>query len=382
MAAGEGPEIIVEEREELMVPLTDDGRPTQRSARFLRPSLGFSISQHPPPKPLPLSYHLAHHEPVERPLRQQLVFTGWVDPHSKWKTWVHQMRSLHQSTWKKAGICEAVMSSTYKTRRNYDLFWGLAERWCPSTNSFVFPWGEATITLEDTMVLGGFSVVGEPVHKPLETTDELIMKMEEKIMNLRAEAERGSKPFHREWVKRSIGKGGELEHVAFLLLWLSRYVFFASKNYSIMGRNLFCVAIYLSRGIRLALGPAVLASIYTDLSLLSETINTPSKDQSWMHGELTLQAPFCLVQVWAWERFPGLRPDPNPVNLGEPRIARWLQRPKSLTIRRVRMALDSAQDTFQWRPYVTAVKNCPLPKFYIEEEKWLMVDSDSDQELQ
>ncbi|KZV16492.1 hypothetical protein F511_10104 [Dorcoceras hygrometricum] len=28
------------------------------------------------------------------------------------------------------------------------------------TNTFVFPWGEATVTLEDVMVLGGFSVVG------------------------------------------------------------------------------------------------------------------------------------------------------------------------------------------------------------------------------
>lgn len=44
---------------------------------------------------------------------------------------------------------------------------GLAEFWSPETNTFVFPWGEATITLEDVMVLGGFSALGRNVTRPV-----------------------------------------------------------------------------------------------------------------------------------------------------------------------------------------------------------------------
>ncbi|RVW99610.1 hypothetical protein CK203_021429 [Vitis vinifera] len=96
---------------------------------------------------------------------------------------------------------------------------------------------------------------------------------------------------------------------------------------------------------------------------------------------LTLQAPLRLVQVWAWERFPGLRPEPNAMNHGEPRIARW-HGLKRLKIENVRMVLDSAQDCFQWRPYATTVSNWSFPKFYIEKEEWMVVDSYLDQELQ
>ncbi|XP_034678729.1 uncharacterized protein LOC117908971 [Vitis riparia] len=377
--AGEQPETIVEEREELMVPLTTDPNPTLRTAHFLKPSLA-SINQQPLFKPPSLSSPLTDFEPGEWPLK--LVFTGWIDPQKNWKTWVDQMHPQHQSTWRKAGINEAIMCSTYKTRRNHDLFWGLAERWCPSTNSFIFPWGETTITLEDIIVLGGFSVIGEPVSKPLETTE--LMKLEENLLKLLTQLKKTLKSCHQEWMKRFMGKGSELEHIAFLSLWLSRYVF-GQKFPNAIGRNLLSVAIHLARGTRLALGPAVLASIYRDLSLLKETIIASTELR--MDGSdgdvlsLALQAPLRLVQIWAWERFPGLRPEPNAMNHGEPRIARW-HGLKRLKIENVRMVLDSAQDCFQWRPYATTMSNWSFPKFYIEKEEWMVVDPYLDQELQ
>ncbi|TXG67769.1 hypothetical protein EZV62_009044 [Acer yangbiense] len=76
--------------------------------------------------------------------------------------WLTKMASLHEPTWKKAGIHEAIWNSTYRIRRNGDLVHGLAEKWCSETKSFVFSWGEATITLEDLMI-DGYSVLGSPV---------------------------------------------------------------------------------------------------------------------------------------------------------------------------------------------------------------------------
>jgi len=47
------------------------------------------------------------------------------------------------------------------------LLFGVVEKWCCDTNTFVFPFGEATLTLEDIMVLGGYPVLGDPVFTKL-----------------------------------------------------------------------------------------------------------------------------------------------------------------------------------------------------------------------
>lgn len=65
-------------------------------------------------------------------------------------------------------------------------------------------------------------------------------------------------------------RGSEIEHEAFLALWLSRSVFpFSFKTVS---KSVFPIALHLARGTRIALAPAVLASIYRDMSSLKEKI--------------------------------------------------------------------------------------------------------------
>lgn len=88
------------------------------------------------------------------------------------------MAGLCESTWKKAGIHEAILNSTNEIRINYDLVLVLAKKWCPETKSFIFSWGEATITLED-MMIAGYSVLGSPVFSPLETHE--LMETQEKL---------------------------------------------------------------------------------------------------------------------------------------------------------------------------------------------------------
>jgi hypothetical protein len=85
----------------------------------------------------------------------------------KWVTWVDQLQLKYESVWKKAGIFEAIMSTKSHIMKNQDLVYGVVEKWCFETNKFVFPFGEAIITLEDIMVLGGYSLFGSPISKPL-----------------------------------------------------------------------------------------------------------------------------------------------------------------------------------------------------------------------
>ena len=53
---------------------------------------------------------------------------------------------------------------------------------------FVFPWGEATITIEDVIVLWGCSVLGSPVSCFVENRKWEVIK--EKLMDARKEVAR------------------------------------------------------------------------------------------------------------------------------------------------------------------------------------------------
>ncbi|GMY24751.1 serine/threonine-protein phosphatase 7 long form like [Fagus crenata] len=118
----------------------------------------------------------------------------------------------------------------------------------------------------------------------------------------------------------------KFEHEAFLSYWLSRYVFQnAGKS---IRYCVFSIAIHLARGRKIALAPAVLASIYKDLSLLKEKIVASNKLESDDEDgglKLRIFSLFHLVQIWAWERFLELHPNPKVINYGDPRMARWDQ---------------------------------------------------------
>ncbi|KAM3396251.1 hypothetical protein P3S68_005257 [Capsicum galapagoense] len=177
-----------------------------------------------------------------------------------------------------------------------------------------------------------------------------------------------------------MNSGRDYEHEAFLSLWLSRFVF-PGEQYDKIGTPVFHVAINLARGKRLALAPAVLSSIYRDLSLLREamTIVTSSSNKDDRNRfqilRFSLSSPLFFIQVWAWERLVALRPKQagNYNMVGGVRIGRWHDVKRSGVIN-VRAAIDSSAETFQWRPYALAVEGWSVPTFYKETEEWEIVE--------
>ncbi|EOA36539.1 hypothetical protein CARUB_v10011613mg [Capsella rubella] len=288
-------------------------------------------------------------------------FNGWRFASTKFKFWARKMAALHEPIWRKAGIFEAVVASTYKIFRNTDLVLGIAEKWCPDTKTFVFPWGETTITLEDVMLLSGFSVLGSPVFATLDSSGEEIMKkLKKEWMEIK---QKGKVGFVTQvtWMERFMNTEDELEHVAFLVLWLSYFVF--PLCFHRVYEVIFPIAIHLSSGTRIALAPAVLAHLYAELGLLKTHIRAFGK--SHIRVEIDLSALFKLVQVWTWERFRELQPEPNPLLAGEPRLALWSDLKQETTD--ARQILDNSEmDSFKWRPYTKTVGNWKFPQFYPE----------------
>ncbi|KAK1440049.1 hypothetical protein QVD17_05874 [Tagetes erecta] len=111
------------------------------------------------------------HEPLPTPFIQQsnpkphfnFNFKPWKPPPIKWAEWVNQMAGKHSAIWLQSGIFDSIMNSIYEIPCNRAFVSSLSQFWSPKTNTFVFPWGEATVTLEDVMILGGYSVTGDYV---------------------------------------------------------------------------------------------------------------------------------------------------------------------------------------------------------------------------
>ncbi|RXI03543.1 hypothetical protein DVH24_004195 [Malus domestica] len=244
-------ESMVEERKDMMIS-PSGGKPFLKKSYFLKPTL-LNSSIDEPLFNLPPSFSSlpSRFEPDTCALK--VDFQGWPQQNkSNWKSWVHEMAVVHRSTWKKAGIYEVIFSSTYQIKRQTGLY---------------SHGGEATITLEDIMVLGGFSVLGDSILSPLDTAE--LNEIEDKLLAQRKDIikSRAKKATTSSWLNRFINGRHELKHEAFLVYWLSRYVF---NDGGIIHRPVFSIAIHLARGTRIALEPVILSSVYNDLGVLKK----------------------------------------------------------------------------------------------------------------
>ncbi|KAL2322611.1 hypothetical protein Fmac_026990 [Flemingia macrophylla] len=363
---------IMNVRDDFMVSPVGDSKPSLRTAYFLKPLaksfdgaisgvLSSSVSI-----PLPEVF-----EPEAWPL--MFHFKGWRYPNKKWVEWVDTLQVKYQSVWKKVGIFEAIKSTKCCIVKDQNLCYGVAEKWCPETNTFLFPWGEATITLEDMMVLGGYPIVGDPIFTPLQSQE--MREVEKKLIHARREPWRRKKgkASLSAWMNLFVNSGSEIEHEAFIATWLTMVGF--STN-GLVSTSVFPIAVHLARGNPLALGPAVLASIYTDLSLFKKAIVGVTGDK--LETEVTLKSPFYLVQIWVWERFKNLQPQPRLVGVKDPVLFRW-HKARPLKIDNMRLAVDSAMEHFRWRPYAQYAGKFKV--FYPENESLVPFETDSDKEL-
>ncbi|MED6134715.1 hypothetical protein PIB30_039636 [Stylosanthes scabra] len=261
-------------------------------------------------------------------------FQGWKNPHRRWNEWIEKMAGKYGFVWNQT----------------------------------------ATITLEDVMVLGGFSVLGEPVNLPLAGD---LVAMEAEMLRLWREMDDGKQRRNQgAWMKFFMGEGQshDLEHVGFLSLWLSRFVFPYLPN-EVIETRVFPIAIQLSQGMKLALAPAVLAGVYESLRLLKQQVTSSSGES------LKALGLFQIVQLWADERFSILGSNcPVELKPGEPRAARWHGVISNANGCPVSSALKFAR-SFQWRPYAADLKNWCFESPYKDNEQFVHDVSNSDEEL-
>ncbi|KAL5164874.1 hypothetical protein HKD37_18G050108 [Glycine soja] len=201
------------------------------------------------------------------------------------------------------------------------------------------------------------------VQEMREVKNKLILAREQPWRRTKAKASLSA------WMDVLINSGSEVEHEAFLATWLSMIGF---SSIGLVSTLVFPIAVHLGRGNPIALGPAVLASLYKDLTLLKNTVVGMTEQLVLgykLELEVTLQSPFYLVQIWVWERFKNLQPQPRLNNHEDPMMFRC-HKVKALKIDNVRLALDSAMKKYAGKFKV----------FYSENENLVLLNTDLDKE--
>ncbi|KAL9232363.1 hypothetical protein vseg_007484 [Gypsophila vaccaria] len=364
---------------------SNDGKPTTRTARFLKPLANQTTTFVTSFPKTPFLYELFA-EKNQKKWPFEVHFSGWKKPKTNWAKWYYKLVVKHGTTWLKCGILDAIHTSMHRIPCNKELVYGVCEFWRKETNTFVFPWGEATVTLEDVMVLGGFPLLGGSVYK--EVRGELVrvvdglVKAKAEICN--AVGSRG-RVTHSSWMRHFMeeeeeeeeeegefrghdGEEGEFEHTAFLALWLSRFVFPSVRNESLVKNYVFPIAAHLSKGTPICIAPIVLANLYCDMSLLADMA---SDDPCFVSKRVSVSGLFQIVQMWVCERFPVFAEKlAKPLSLGDPRAARWdsVEVKVKLGYVRSRLMLGTG---FRWRPYADGLENWEILPFYEENEQVL-----------
>ncbi|CAM0905167.1 unnamed protein product [Alopecurus aequalis] len=298
----------------------------------------------------------------------RVAFRGWLGAPRHWELWVAKLRPIHERLWRELGIFDAVLASTYRFKRDASAVLHLASFWSPGTSTFAFPWGEATLTLEDVAVLGGFPADGSPVPAPL----PLQWGPDEAALNgVRLDFNRSAckKAHHAAWLKHFLtdtDMDAVIEHAAFLALWLTRFVLPGHPE-STMRQSLFPLAVRMARGDRVALGPAVLASLYQDLREMKTYLVAAGAfgGNGELLSPLSVHAPLYILQLWMWERFPILCDGKaNPIKDGEPRAARWHDVSNKVNPTVIREVLNSGKN-FMWKPYPSCQQACKHPSGWV-----------------
>uniref|UniRef100_A0A2N9INJ2 Aminotransferase-like plant mobile domain-containing protein n=1 Tax=Fagus sylvatica TaxID=28930 RepID=A0A2N9INJ2_FAGSY len=138
----------------------------------------------------------------------------------------------------------------------------LLRRWCPSTHTFLFSWGELTPTLEDVANHWMLPILGDHSLSSIKLSVE-----EEEVA---AVLKKQSSTRLRGWPSHFINqKGASVRRAAFVLYWLCKCVFGNFPCYSI-NAVFIPLAIRISTGHCFSLAPLFLGHLYSQMDLLHD----------------------------------------------------------------------------------------------------------------
>lgn len=185
--------------------------------------------------------------------------------NKEYLAWLNKVQRKRQDQWQIAWIFYIIQVSRYTHHVNPCMFLVALYFWEGSTNTFQMPYGILTPTLFDVAVITGLSPLGETFDPTLSTENTFTFG--------RASLLNYIEDHHN---KDSVEVSDE-EHIAFLTLWLSYYVFFPGSLQ--IEKSYIALAIQIHKGQQVSLGKLLLASLYQALGMATPKLkllaNTP-----------------------------------------------------------------------------------------------------------
>lgn len=155
--------------------------------------------------------------------------------------------------------------------------------WEGSTNSFHFPFGMLTPTLFDVVEITGLRPTGDS-FKPT-TADESVIQFDKEAASFTKYIE----CFH----KKQVSSVSDEEHIAFLALWVSKYVFCCC--YVKVAKRFIALAHQLHQGRDMCLSELIMGFLYESLSKWATFMPLDPKKPN---NNYFLAGPFWLLQLW------------------------------------------------------------------------------------
>ena len=199
-----------------------------------------------------------------------------------------------------AGILKAVaISRKLEGFRDAKGLRHLVCRWCPALHTFLFSFGELTVTLEDVVNNFLLPVLGDENPFDINLSDE-DLKVEEKLFTHfggRTASSGGKSARMGRWVMSlSIKKDKEVRQAGFLTFWLNKFLFSEFPGYEIKSA-LFPLATSLARGAQYPLAPMFLGHVYSQLDQLHG--DEVEGDSCYV---ITSSLHCAILQVLMWDR--------------------------------------------------------------------------------
>ncbi|XP_050916133.1 uncharacterized protein LOC127131246 [Lathyrus oleraceus] len=205
----------------------------------------------------------------------------WSKNPSDYLSWLDKVEKIKGNFWKEIGIFDLIQLSRVGPNIYPNMLLASLYFWDSTYNTFHLPCGMVTPTLFDAATIVGLRPNGIYFDPTNLNEDSIAFNTSFAPYSL----------FMSHYHDKDTTKVSDVEHIAFLTLWLTKYMFF-SRSLQVAKRFI-TMANQLHVGTKLCLSEMILANPYESLSESVNILKT-IKDQ----GKINLSGPFWLLQLW------------------------------------------------------------------------------------
>ncbi|PQP92750.1 uncharacterized protein Pyn_13504 [Prunus yedoensis var. nudiflora] len=236
----------------------------------------------------------------------------WPTSTPDWEKWLPRMEHFFSQQWKDQGIYHLIKLFDRPIAMDQSLLTMALSFWSSATNTMNLRFGMMTPTVLDMAALFGLSPLGVEVNAALvapeaEGSFKAAWPMVARLAGSKAKNMLNYSSFYKNFGVEDSAEGdavaplGEVEHAAFLLYWLCKFVFCMQANKVTL--EFAQRADYLAQGGILVLSPFLLGHLYRTLH---DVVTDGMKPK---HG-----GPFWAFQFWLQAYFPELRGSVTPLD--------------------------------------------------------------------